>query len=699
MLVRCCSARLLHDAAPDRGRWVHTVPARRQSRVTCAAQLQVWVSRILSGSLLALWACVALGAQSFDAAAAFGALPSVMSMSLSPDGQRVAFIGPDRSHGTMVYTMPLAPGARVSGAVDLTSKDPFRFTHCDWLSSTRLACQAYGIKEDAAGGLLPLTRILAFDANGQHVKVLSTQANDYTRGYIQNGGEIIDWLPDEDGAVLMTRQYRPDEHTGSRLGSASDGLGVDRIDTRTLAVTAVEAPDPAAFEYLTDGHGAVRVMGLVGQGPQGLQTGELRFLYRVPGSRAWQALATYQESDGSGFMPLAVDRDQNIVYGLKKVQGRAALCSIKLDGSLKEQVVYARPDVDVSGLFRVGRDQRVVGVAYVTQAPHIHYFDPQMEQVMHAIMRALPGHIVELVDASADESKLLILARSDSDPGVYYIFDRPARRLNTFLVVRSQLEGVQLARVRPITYPAADGVSIPAYLTLPPGRESAKGLPAIVLPHGGPSSRDQWDFDWLAQFFAARGYAVLQPNYRGSSGYGDAWSEKNGFKSWSVAISDVLAAGHWLVSQGIADPGKLAIVGWSYGGYAALQSAVVEPGFFKAVVAIAPVTDLAALKEEHRHWTDFNTVSDFVGSGANMHEGSPAEHADRIRVPVLLFHGAFDVNVGIQESRLMAARLKALGRDCQLVTWSNLDHQLADSAARTEMLRRSDAFLRKAMGM
>ncbi len=169
---------------------------------------------------------------------------------------------------------------------------------------------------------------------------------------------------------------------------------------------------------------------------------------------------------------------------------------------------------------------------------------------------------------------------------------------------------------------------IPAYLTLPPGSADPHGLPAIVLPHGGPSARDTWGFDWLAQFFAARGFAVLQPNYRGSAGYGDAWFEHNGFKSWDIAVGDVVAAGHWLVHEGIADPSKLGIVGWSYGGYAALQSADVEAGLFKAIIAIAPVTDLAALKEEHRWWSDFRLVSAFVGDGPHMREGSPIFHAD-----------------------------------------------------------------------
>jgi dipeptidyl aminopeptidase/acylaminoacyl peptidase len=305
---------------------------------------------------------------------------------------------------------------------------------------------------------------------------------------------------------------------------------------------------------------------------------------------------------------------------------------------------------------------------------------------------------LRLVDSSVDEQVLLIFAGSDDDPGLYYAFDRPSKKLRTFLVARGDLEGVKLAKVRPISYQAADGVMIPGYLTLPPGKESSKSLPAIVLPHGGPSARDYWGFDWLSQYFAARGFAVLQPNFRGSAGYGDAWLSDNGFKSWRIAIGDVLDAGHWLIAQGIADPAKLSVVGWSYGGYAALQSAVTEPGLFKAVVAIAPVTDLETSKEEHRNWSDFLLVSQQTGDGPHVREGSPARNAEKIKVPVLLFHAALDRNVGIRESRMMADRLTKAGVKNELVMWDYLDHYLEDSDARIQMLRKSDQFLRQAFG-
>jgi dipeptidyl aminopeptidase/acylaminoacyl peptidase len=192
---------------------------------------------------------------------------------------------------------------------------------------------------------------------------------------------------------------------------------------------------------------------------------------------------------------------------------------------------------------------------------------------------------------------------------------------------------------------------------------------------------------------------VLQPNFRGSTGYRDNWFEQNGFQSWKTAVSDVVSAGRWLVSQGIAEPSRLAVVGWSYGGYAALQSAVLDSQVFKAVIATAPVTDLGLLKRQWSGWSNYELVSKFIGDGPHVHEGSPAEHADKIRVPVLLFHGELDRNVSIEQSKLMCSRLKSAGGKCELVTWPDLDHYLEDSSARALMLRKSDEFLRKSLGM
>ena len=665
------------------------------------------VGRVALPLLALCLGCAALLARAaepagFDAAAAFGARPGLLDVSLSPDGNHIAYIVPAKGRGTVLLNASLAKGVEEAKGKPIAFLDgkPWRLLHCGWVSNQRLVCQVYGIVQDTTltSELMAVSRLDAVDADGSNIRQLSAPRNQYSRGYLLHDGDIIDWLPDEEGAVLMSRRYTSDAHLGTHIGSNDEGMGVDRVDTRDLSTRHIVAPRPDAFEYLSDGRGTVRIMGISAKDATGYLNGRYIFLYRTQGSTEWRTLSEYDSRARSGFEPVAVDHDLNVAYGFRRSDGRMALYMKKLDASLEEQPVFSRPDVDLSGVMRIGRRQRVVGVSFVTDRRQSEVFEPQIKRELAAISRALPQQpLLRVIDSSLDESKLIVMAGSDTDPGVYYVFDRKARSLATFSVVRDELEHVQLAKVKPIMYPAGDGVLIPGYLTLPPGQESAHGLPAIVLPHGGPSARDEWGFDWLSQYFANRGYAVLQPNFRGSAGYGDAWFQQNGFRSWRTAIGDVLAAGRWLVSEKIADPARLGVVGWSYGGYAALQSAVVDPTVFKAVIAIAPVTDLAGLVEERRYWTDYQVVREFVGEGAQVEEGSPIEHASAFKVPVLLFHGTLDRNVGYRQSEHMAERLKAAGVNADVVIFKDLDHQLDDSAARTEMLRRSDEFLRAAL--
>jgi dipeptidyl aminopeptidase/acylaminoacyl peptidase len=659
----------------------------------------------VAGSLLlASLPLLSIAEPAFDAAKAFGARPRVEYVSLSPDGMSIAYVAPTTGQGSVVYVQSLAKGASLSSKPILgATGKPERLGRCDWVSNQRLVCVIYGVV--ASSALLEpveVSRLIAVNTDGTKMQLLSTRDNYYTRGMQLGGGHVVDWLPDEDGAVLMTRVYLPDDHTGSHIGSTKHGIAVDRIDTQTLAARTIEQPRDDAVDYISDGRGTIRIVGVRSRhGALGdYDSGETAYYYRKTDSRDWLPMGEVVGEELNGFRPVAVDHDANLAYGYKKLDGRLALYTIALDGSLKEELVYARPDVDVGGLNRIGRRHRVVGVSYSDDFSHYHFLEPDFEKLVVSLAKALPGQpSLRVTDSSMDESKLLIRAGSDNDPGVYYLFDKKLRQLETLLAVRGDLEGVKLASVKPIHYQAADGTAIPGYLTLPPGVDTPKNLPAIVMPHGGPSARDYWGFDWLSQFYASRGYVVLQPNFRGSKGYGDEFFKQNGFRSWPTAIGDVLDAGKWLIAQGIASADKLAVVGWSYGGYAALQSAVVDPGVFKAVIAVAPVTDLPQLKEDRRQWSDFLVVSREIGEGPHVREGSPALNAAKIKVPVLLFHGELDRNVLIRQSREMNDHLASAGVPHELVTWPDLDHQLEDSAVRAEMLRKSDAFLRKTMGL
>ncbi len=657
----------------------------------------IWLAAALSTASAAQSAPPS--AESTAQARKFGALESIDQISLAPDGNRVAFVG-NHPQGQMVFVVGLASGGLPTPIFTLPYNEG-RLSWCRWASSERLVCKINYLVNDT-GTVFGFSRLFAINADGTKAVKLTARTAEKAMSQTYYGGEVIDWdVPEAPGSVLMTRYYVPENTIGSNIRREDHGLGVEQVDTLSLKRRKFEIPRRDAQEFITDGHGTIRIMGTMAITQSGYSKDEMRYFYRMPNSREWRPLSTVNVVDPSKveFDPVAVDRTKNVAYGFGQYNGTKALYSISLGEVSRKELLLSRSDVDVDSMLRIGRDGRVVGVSYATERRMNEFFDPELRKLSADLSKALPGKpAITFVDASQDESKLLMMASSDTNPGTFYIYDKQARQLAELLPVRSELQGTALATVKPVSYPAADGTQIPAYLTLPPG-STGKGLPAIVMPHGGPGSRDEWGFDWLAQYFAARGYAVLHPNFRGSAGYGAAWYQKNGFQSWRVAIGDVNDAGRWLVREGIAVPSKLGIVGWSYGGYAALQSSVLDPGLFKAIVAIAPVADLEKLRSQYSSFASFAINSKFIGQGAHVREGSPAQNAAAIRAPVLLFHGTIDANVNIDQSRLMSERLRGAGKQVTLVEFPGLAHSLHDAEARTKLLSQSDAFLRSAFGM
>jgi dipeptidyl aminopeptidase/acylaminoacyl peptidase len=625
-----------------------------------------------------------------DPAKLFGARESVSSIDLSPDGKRLAHIQPAGGPASAVLLTELESGT--SKRLTYASGNKEGLDWCGFASASQLVCRASGAVADGAT-LIGWSRLLMVPDDGTAPKSLGQSGSHFDARIRQYDGALIDWLPDDQGSVLLSREYVPEAgRTGSHIARTADGLGVDRINLKTLKSNRVEQPRKGAAAYITDGRGNVRIMRVDEQrGDQGMLTGRTIYHYRKSGASGWDKLS--EEISGEGLIPIAVDGDSNSAFALRKLNGRYALYRVKLDGSLATELVYAHDRVDVDNVVRIGRSGRVIGVTFAEEKREVIYFDPEYKKLQAALGKAIPHlPLIQFSGASADGQKLLIFAGSDSDPGRYFAYEKGSRSLRELMLVRPELEGVPLASVKHVSYPAADGTSIPGYLTLPVGKE-AKNLPAVVLPHGGPSARDEWGFDWLAQYLAHLGYAVLQPNYRGSAGYGDPWLNENGFKGWRTSIGDVTAGAKWLSAQGIADPARVSIVGWSYGGYAALQAAATEPDLFKAVVAIAPVTDLAQLKEEAMRYTSGNVVARFVGDGPHVREGSPAQNAERIAAPVLIFHGTGDQNVDVAQARTMDKALRGAGKKSNVVIYPELAHDLDDSNARTDMLGKIATFL------
>jgi dipeptidyl aminopeptidase/acylaminoacyl peptidase len=308
-----------------------------------------------------------------------------------------------------------------------------------------------------------------------------------------------------------------------------------------------------------------------------------------------------------------------------------------------------------------------------------------------------------LVSWSADLQTVLVRTEGAGDAGTYHIVDLERRSMNTLGQTYPGVTGAQVAPVRPIAYQAADGLEIHGYLTTPPGVADPSGLPLVVLAHGGPASRDEMGFDWWAQAMASRGYAVLQANFRGSTGYGQDFIEA-GYGEWGRKMQTDLSDGvRWLAGEGIVDPARVCIVGASYGGYAALAGATIDRSAYRCAVSVAGVSDLRRFLEWEaqqgprrdsqtvRYWNRFLGVE--RAGDRSLDALSPARLADEVTVPVMLLHGRDDTVVPIDQSRVMASALRAAGKPHEMIELTGEDHWLSRAETRQRMLAESLRFL------
>lgn len=630
----------------------------------------------------------------------FGSREDVLDISLSPSGNKIAYVSAGPGHSEILSVIDLN-GDPVPKRILANSEMIADLDWCQWATEDRLVCQVSGMAEEASKVLLPYDRLFAVNADGSNLEEISKRQSSNAVRVAQFGGDVLAFdVGDEPGQILMSRQYVPELTNGTRVARTETGFGVDLVDVRTGKRRVRERPDAEAINFVADETGRLRVKVHAERDSQGQLKGRNTYYYRTPDSNNWQTFKalTLDGNPVRYFAPVSVNSAANVAFGFVESGGYTAIAEFALDGSGAGRVLLAREDVDVDSLIRIGRKRRVVGASYATEKREIAYFDPELAKLAKDLAKALPDQpLINIVGASSDERRLLMIASSDTQPGIVYLFDKTARQLEPLIQVRGVIGERPMGRMRPVSYPAADGTMIPGYLTLPPGSDG-KNLPAVVLPHGGPGYRDEWGFDWIVQFLTARGYAVLQPNFRGSAGYGDAWYGRNGLKAWNVAIGDVNDAGRWLVKEGIARSDQMAIAGWSYGGFAALQSQVLDPTLFKAVVAIAPVTDLGYLVEDARDYTNYEATRRFVGEGPHIAAGSPRRHAAEFVSPVALFHGTRDLNVDVRHSRDMEKALKEAGKTVLYREYPDLQHDLGDSVVRAGMLQDIGKFLDDALG-
>jgi dipeptidyl aminopeptidase/acylaminoacyl peptidase len=335
------------------------------------------------------------------------------------------------------------------------------------------------------------------------------------------------------------------------------------------------------------------------------------------------------------------------------------------------------------------------------ERPTYEWLEPDIGAAANVLIRAFKGQHVRLMGWSQDQKRFLARVSGPANPSTWYLYDRQKKEVSPVGEAYPELKDVPMGTTRWIIYKAADGLEIPAYFTLPPGAKGGERLPVIVFPHSGPNVRDTYDFDFLAQFMATRGYAVLQPQFRGSWGFGKAHEKAGRGESGGKIQTDMQDGVAALAASGEIDPSRACIVGSGFGGYSALASAALFQGAYKCAVAIAPIADLGLfvteIAQRGRRDEAIDELRRELGAATKdkLFNQSPVKHASAVQIPILMIHGDQDTAVSLTHSRLMAEELKKAGKPHELIVLKGENHYLAKAATRIQTLEAIEAFLAK----
>ncbi|HEX2583733.1 MAG TPA: S9 family peptidase, partial [Steroidobacteraceae bacterium] len=332
--------------------------------------------------------------------------------------------------------------------------------------------------------------------------------------------------------------------------------------------------------------------------------------------------------------------------------------------------------------------RRIVGVVTNLDKPEVHWVEEadRAAKIYRALGRGFSGQTISVVSTSHDGLKAIVFVHSDTNPGDYYLFDTQTMKADYFFAASKWINPNKMHAKEPFVFKARDGLELHGYVTRP-GKEGP--YPTVVLPHGGPIARDEWDYDWEVQLLASRGYAVLQLNFRGSDGFGMDF-EKSGYREWGAKMQDdITDATHWAIDNKLTVPDRICIFGASYGGYAALMGAVREPTLYRCAIGYAGVYDLELMlstgnvPQSRARRTSIDTM---LGNDiTQLHSRSPAYNAAQIQIPVLLIHGKEDKRADFVQAKKMRAALEANHKEFEWMALSREGHGVYDEETRREV--------------
>lgn len=620
---------------------------------------------------------------------AFGTTPVVSNVSLSPDGrflassvggEKISIVILDRNQKKITQRVGFDQGLKLRGMGFVTPNV--------LLATFTITYTQRGSTEDKT----ELGAVFAINAlDGSSRQLLEGKTNSKV---VPNSGRFLSRFGAAPGEILMSARVLDNASAGGSEYSSTNT--VISLDPLTGKWRPVEKGNRLTSGWLVDKDG--RIIGRTE-----FEAKEYRSAVRIKDGDGFRTIFETTDRNMS-VVGLAADARSVLAVGRRGTEDKDRLWTVPFDGT-GPQPLYSHPEFEVEGVIRDPYDRTIKGVALGGLEEPVHWLDPAAEARVKGLEAAFPGRRVTIEDTTEDGKLALFRTGSRNHPAVYYIADFSTNKVEMVGQQYPQLAKVALGTSTAITYAARDGYKVPAYLTMPPGAKGGK-LALVVLPHGGPEARDSGDsFDWWSQFVASRGFVVLQPQFRGSTGFGRAHA-RAGYKQWGQLMqNDVTDGVKHLIDKGVVDPARVCIVGASYGGYAALAGAAFTPELYRCAVSVAGVSDLVEMQywEEAQGGPDSPAVRywrEAIGKVSEPHVAafSPARAADRVKAKVMLMHGVDDTVVPYMQSEFMETALKKVRAPYELVQLKSEDHWLSRTPSRIEMLAQLDRFLDENIG-
>jgi dipeptidyl aminopeptidase/acylaminoacyl peptidase len=660
--------------------------------------------RILFSFFLIFYSSASAGlkAQEFTDPTLFGALPDTDDVIISPDGVTAAAIQTLNGKSLILFYNLNDPSTRPTGinAEGLNVRD------IKWANSEYLLIRiSQSATEQTRSGLeaFEFFRWQSYSKTTLKPKPIFRNEPGF---FITSAGDFLAAPRGEKNTAIFSRTSTSGQGKASGPGRLKDkeikpARSLFSVDLKTGRHQRIETGNKNTQDWIVDATGRA-----VARIDYDSHSSGLNVYVREPNSSSFKKTFYIEGEKGYGvdYSLRSLTKDGRYFVATSYGDaGRRSLVLINRETGKREGVIFENHEYDLLSLTYDARSATISRVLFSDDMPRAHQLDEKDQKIQSQLQKALPQAALSITSRSDNGERFIIEAAYTDRPKQFYYFDAPTRQLNFIAPAYNDLEGAAVAKKKRYTYQSLDGLTINGYLTVPANASGTK-MPLIVLPHGGPETRSDMAFDWWSFFYAARGYLVYEPNFRGSSGYGYDFRAA-GYGEWGRKMQDDISLGvEKLIADGIVDPDRICIVGASYGGYAALAGATLTPSLYSCAVSVNGVSILANMLGEAARNSGLSSDYWTVRIGNRFRDAkaldavSPARIANKAGPPILLIHSKDDIVVPIGHSLNMRNALREANKAHEYVELDGEDHWLSTGATRTEMLQRSIVFIDRYIG-